>query len=36
MNKEKTKALFRFRWLVFFILSLAYFFVYFVSIGGGE
>jgi len=29
MNKEKIKALLRFRWLVFFILSLAYFLVYF-------
>lgn len=29
MNKEKTKAALRFRWLIFFILSLAYFFVYF-------
>ncbi len=29
MNKEKTKSVLRFRWLIFFILSLAYFFVYF-------
>ena len=29
MNKEKAKAMLRLRWLIFFILSLAYFFVYF-------
>jgi len=29
MNKEKNKYVLRFRWLIFFILSLAYFFVYF-------
>ncbi|MDY6791044.1 MAG: MFS transporter [Thermodesulfobacteriota bacterium] len=29
MNRDKTKSVLRFRWLIFFILSLAYFFVYF-------
>ncbi|MBW1821813.1 MAG: MFS transporter, partial [Deltaproteobacteria bacterium] len=29
MNKEKTKAMLKLRWLIFFVLSLAYFFVYF-------
>ena len=29
MNKEKTKSVLRFRWLIFFVLSLAYFLVYF-------